>query len=255
MEIQTNKTMEKRPKEILFTVLNGALLLINVILGAYNIRSNKVNMENARMQVADRLPQFEISYFEIWKEAFEDLEMTGSMDSLYTDALKNFQVAKSDALKINYDQRSDYETVTCLAIKQIGGSLAKNVTIEFDCLNSKDGLDYFVTTSADVFALDDMNEDVSGNRISKKPIKIQYGDIQSGRGLIIPLFEVSNLRNKEDYNPEEAEVEVWSLTGPVILVPKVLKYKNIYNNKSSSLEIREMNNSYVTYSLYVQGRG
>ena len=255
MESQINNTNKKRPKVTLFTILNGALLLVNVILGVYNIRLNKVNMENASMQVTDRLPQFEVSYFSIWKNAFEGLETTGSVDSLYTDALKNFQVAKSDVLKFEYDSQSEYETVTCLAIKQIGGSLAKNVTIEFDCLNSKAGLDYFVTTSNDVLSLDGMEEDVSGNKITKKSITIRYGDIPSGRGLIIPLFEVSDLRNKEDYNPEDADEEVWSLTGPVILVPIVLKYNNIYNHKSTSLEIRKMNDSSITYSLYVEGRG
>lgn len=239
----------------LLTTLNAIMLLVNIVLGIANIRAYRVELKSSSMEVTERLPQFEISYYEIWKEAFADLEEAGSVDSLYTDALKNFHLAKNEVIKFEYDSQSEYETVTSLGIKQIGGSIAKDVTIEFECLNAAAGLDYFVTTSEDVFALDDVEEDAAGSKVTKKSLTIKYGDIPCGRGLIIPLFEVSNLRNKDDYDPEEADEEIWSLTGPVILVPKVLKYKNMYNNKPASIEIREMNNSSIIYSLYVQGRG
>lgn len=239
----------------LLTTLNAIMLLVNIVWGIANIRSHRVELKNSSMEVTERLPQFEISYYEIWKEAFADLDETGSVDSLYTDALKNFHLAKNDVIKFEYDSQSEYETVTSLGIKQIGGSIAKDVTIEFDCLNAEAGLDYFVTTSEDVFALDEMEDDAGGNRITKKSLTIKYGDIPCGRGLIIPLFEVSNLRNKDGYDPEEAEDDVWSLTGPVILVPKVLKYKNMFDSKMTSQEIRKMNSSSIIYSLYVHGRG
>ena len=239
----------------LTAIINTTLLLVNIIWLASNIRTHQVERKNSSMEVTDRLPQFEICYYEILKEAFAYFEETGSTDSLYTDALMNLQVAKNDAIKFEYDSNSAYETVSCLGIRQIGGSIAQDVTIEFDCLTTEAGLDFFVTTSNDVFALEEMEEDVAGNKIAKKSLTINYGDIACSRGLIIPLFEVSNLRNKEDFDSEETEEEVWSLTGPVILVPKLLKYKNMYDNKSTTQEVRKMNNSSIVYSIYVEGRG
>ncbi len=242
-------------KNSLLLALNTIMLLANIVLVISNIRFRKVELKNSSMEVTERFPQFEISYLEIWKEAFKELDRTGLTDSLYTDAFMNFHVANSEAISFKYDSQSQYETVTSLSIKQIGGSVAKDVTIEFDCLTAEAGLDYFVTTGPDVLALDEMDQDVAGNTITKKTLTINYGDLPSGKGLIIPLFEVSNLRNKDVYDSEEFDEDVWSLTGPVILVPKVLRYNNIYNNKITTQEIRKMNNSSITYSLYVEGRG
>ena len=49
--------------------------------------------------------------------------------------------------------------------------------------------------------------------------------------------------------------EVWSITGKTLLVPVTLSYKNIYDDSVKTIDIRKMNNSSITRSLYIEGRG
>ena len=103
-------------------------------------------------------------------------------------------------------------------------------------------------------SLEQNEKDISGKTIFKQKYTIGYGDIPVGRGLIIPLFVTYDVRNPnatQDLNKDE----LWSITSPGVLIPIKISFKNIYNNKTNIIEIRKMNKSAITYSLYIEGRG
>lgn len=256
----SKKKENKGDKKInVVTLLNIILLLINVVAGIYNFREThyktsllKNNFTQTSIDIAKEFPLFEIQYLQIEKGAFHTIASgKHASDSLYSDPLDNYYVAQNDILKINND---DYESeIVALAIKQIGGSMAKDVTVEYDCIYTGSGLSYFVTTGLDVSDLSDDTEDISGNKTTSKVISIRYGDLPTGRGLLLPLFQIKNVYEQE-MNDDNGD-EVWSKTGPVVLVPKFLSYKNAYNDEVTRVEIRKMNNSVITYSLFIEGRG
>lgn len=251
--------MGKKKKGIKFdskwvvTYLNAGLLVVNVVIGFFNIPLLKSNLTHSKIQVIKELPMFETQYLSIEKSAFKAIASGNHpVDSLYTDHLKNYYVANNNLQKISFADNDSYGEVITLAIRQIGGSMAKDVTIEYNCINSQDGLDYYVTTGVDVLSLDEYTEDISGNKVTKQTYTVRYGDIPTGRGLILPLFQVCNLRDMQD---DSSDSEIYSKTSPVILVPHKLSYKNVYDDEVVTVDIREMNNSIITYSLYLEGRG
>lgn len=244
--------------------LNIFLLILNILGALGNVLIFKdvwMAQRNAVIQsginIAKENPLFEIQYFEIEKHVFLSLASgKNSLDSLYSDPLKNYYVANNNILNVNADDYSSFYTVIVLSIKQIGGGLAKDVTVEYECLYSYCGLDYFTTTGDDVMGLEEYTEDILGNKVKKEKHVIKYGDIPTGRGLLLPLFLVDNMESREQEIPQNDESNtIWARTTPVVLVPKTLSYKNPFDGKTVSFEIRKMNNSNITYSMYVEGRG
>lgn len=268
MTRNNTKRKKRRKIGIMISVINIFLLIFNITVGIYNlakirkeIRLLNYDATKSSIAIAKEFPMFEIQYFDIDLSAFEEFKTyKKTTDSLSTEALRNYLFVENDINnleEIGFDVDSipiNRESIVALAIKQIGGSIAKDVTIEYDYLQSSSGLHYFTTTAEDVISLDKIKKDISGKTFSKQKHTIRYGDIPIGRGLVIPLFCIYDV-----YNPDNVESldgdELWSITSPRVLVPIKISFKNIYNDKTDSIEIRKMNKSTITYSLYIEGRG
>ena len=244
--------------------LNFILLIFNILFAIGNVllfKDKWIAQRNdavlSGINISKELPQFEIQYFQIEKLAFRSLASgQHPSDSLHTDPLKNYYVANNSILDVNSDGYKSFDTVVTLSIRQMGGGMAKDVTVEYDCLYSKYGLEYFTTTGDDVIDLDECPEDILGNKVKKEKQVIKYGDIPTGRGLLLPLFLVESMESSEIKLPQNEECyNILARTSSVVLVPKTLTYKNPYDGKIVSLEIRKMNNSSITFSMYIEGRG
>lgn len=245
--------------KIMFT-LNLVLLLVNIVLPIYREIIQKPIVDNnitlSTINITKEYPFFDTKYLEIESSTFSNLSLRKPMqDSLFTDEIKNYYVANADILKLgDFDGNS---SVVALAIRQIGGSIAKDVTVDYICVHAENGLDYYTTTPDDVLQMDAYDYDVKGKRTTNKRHSVRYGNIVPGRGLILPLFEIDNFKAREEdfIDSDGDEDEVWSITGKTLLVPITLHYGNIYDDSVKSIDIRKMNNSSIIYSLYIEGRG
>ena len=239
---------------ILLIILNGTWAYINI---QKEIRQKPL-LENSIIQskinVTKEYPYFEVNYFEIEHTAFQNLASGKAIpDSLSTNTLENYYVAKNDLLSLGEFEQNG--TVVALAIRQIGGSLAKDVTIDFSRVCTLNGLDYFITTGDIIQEMDSDVLDVKGRKATSESYTIRYGDIPTGRGLIIPLFETNDLKSQDIELMDSNGNEVWSITGKTLLIPLTIHYRTIYDDSVKTHDIRKMNNSSITYSLFIEGRG
>ena len=249
-------------------IINITLGFFNIAMGIYNLaKSDKeiklldYDITKSNIAIVKEFPMFEIQYFDIDELAFEELKAYKRItDSLSAETLRNYLFVENDInnlKEVGFDTNRiaiNQNSIIALAIRQIGGSIAKDVTVEYDYLQSSSGLHYFTTTTEEIMSLEQNEKDISGKTIFKQKYTIGYGDIPVGRGLIIPLFVTYDVRDPnatQDLNKDE----LWSITSPGVLIPIKISFKNIYNNKTNIIEIRKMNKSAITYSLYIEGRG
>ena len=231
-------------------IANYSVLLLNIIFTICNIAFLISNLSQSKIGVIKEMPQFEVQYLDIDKTLYLTI-ISGQhiTDSLSTDAIKNYQAVKEKKLNSIYLGPSvGGSNVVTLAIKQIGASIAKDVMVEYECVYSPKGLDFFVPSAEEISLFLSTTDDSKDSRIKREKYCVKYGDITTGRGLLLPLFEYEKimLEDMSDY---------WSTTGSIVMVPKKLSYRNIYNDEVTTIDIRKMNDSPITISMYIEGRG
>jgi len=245
-----------------FMILNIVLLILNIFIGGYNVVKTNKEMKaldydatKIRIDLIKEYPLFEVQYIEASFHTLKSMvyENDKTLDSLYSNPFKNYNIVKNDVY--NYlNNRFDSPTTVALAIKQIGGSLAKDVEIEYCNITSVEGISYSFSTGDDIASLVNTEIDIAGNKIKHTKCHIKYGDIPTGRGLIIPLLALEYCNSDTtqcDYNGDE----IWSITNPNIFIPIKLYFRNIYDDTIKEGVIRNMNNSIISTCWNIDIRG
>ena len=261
-----NNVVNKKKKQpvkyklsVIFMFLNIVLLISNIFIGGYNIiKSTKevkvldYNVTKMEVDYIKECPLFEVQYIETSFHVLTSINNENS-DSLYSNPFKNYNLVKNSVYHY-LNNRLDSPTTVALAIKQIGGSLAKDVEIEYCNITSLKGISYSFSTGDDIASLIDTEMDIAGNKVTQNICHIKYGDIPTGRGLIIPLLALESCYGDSiqyDYNGDE----IWSVTNSDIFIPIKLSFKNIYDEKINEGSIRNMNNSIISTYWGIDARG
>lgn len=256
------KHIMKDKLSLAFTTLNIVLLILNIFIGGYNIVKTNKEMKaldydatKMRIDLIKEYPLFEVQYIEASFHTLESMvnENDKTIDSLYSNPFKNYNLVKNDVYNDLYN-RGDSPATVALAIKQIGGGVAKDVEIEFCNIASLEGISYSFSAGDDIASLINTETDIAGNKIKQKKCRIKYGDIHTGRGLIIPLLALEYCNSdttQYDYNGDE----IWSITNHNIFIPIKLYFRNIYDNTIKEGVIRNMNNSIISTYWDIDIRG
>lgn len=258
---QVKERINLRHSNILL-YLNFFILILNLLLGGYNIvKSHKeitnlnYNAIKSHIDLVKELPLFEVQYLETQYFVLNSIiDNNVSLDSVYANPLKNYFLVKNEIYELSKNM-SHFTTIVALAIKQVGGSMATNVMIEYNNIISREGLDYGLTTNDDIASLVDVDKDIAGNIIEKRKQVIRYGDIPTGRGLIIPLLVLDTYYGDTIEHISYENQELVAKTNSNIFIPIRLSFGNVYNDNRKELIIRKINNSIITTSLYFNIRG
>lgn len=254
-----NKGVFKNKLSFAFMTLNLVLLIMNIFIGGYNIIKSKKELKALDNDVAKmkidfikQSPLFEVQYIEARFHVLKSIN-NGNLDSLYSNPFKNYYLVKNSVYHY-LNRQSESLTTIALAIKQIGGSIAKDVEIEYRNITSLKGISYSFSTGDDVASLIDTKTDIAGNKVMQKECNIKYGDIPTGRGLIIPLLSLED-SSYDTIQYDHNGHEIWAITNTDIFIPIKLSFKNIYDEKINEASIRNMNNSIISTYWDIDIRG
>jgi hypothetical protein len=137
--------------------------------------------------------------------------------------------------------------VTLLVIQQLGKRIAENITIEMDYIFPKAFVNFHDDTD-----LQYTNEQLG--RLENKKIKL--GTLNTGQGLLIPLFITDVLfyyQNGHDFG--KTPNQDWKLCKDIILKPISISYIDGFDNKEYKTEVRQMLSVPVAINAYMDARG
>ncbi len=248
--------------------LAAGLTLTVLNIGYFYLTPKKTTAEITKMDLESTLlknklnelkPKYDVYFVEMSFSAYNSVMMKGAdIDnkpsfykfSIHSNEIHN-QVLKDDLgeafVKIKHYglTKKNYigSDVVVLAIQQTGGHVAKNVRLVSDKIDipSSRSLDIFADN--DIFK-ENLEKSLEINKGSQ--VTIQLGDMNSGSGILVPLFIRSRFSSKTN---------MIGLVTNTLYVPRKILFVDEFDGKETVISVRKMLDHGLIISADVVIRG
>lgn len=198
------------------------------------IHIDSLNLKDKIQEMNAKLPSFEFSYYGMSVATFTQLSQQSDTQINKLEHLQGHPLVSSKYLKNNV-MKNDNGKIMILMIKQVGGSKANDVQIDYDSYNLNSSLGF--SFQSDIV-----------NLLRKFGITqgaFRLGQILPTQSVVVPLFTY--------YENPKGSHDSYSIEGN-IYVPKFIQFTDM-DGKEKKIEIRKMLENPFSITVDLDERG